>query len=110
MNTPPVVSGDEWTKAREEMLVEEKKMTRARDALAAKRRRMPWQAVEKDYVFEGPDGQLSFHDLFAGRRQLIIYRAFYEEGITTTRATPSSRSVPAAAARWSPTRSLIPLT
>ncbi len=84
MNTPPVVSKDEWTKAREELLVREKEHTRAGDALAAERRRMPWQAVEKDYVFEGPDGQLSFHDLFAGRRQLIVYRAFYEEGITTT--------------------------
>ena len=56
MNTPPVVSPEEWEAAREEMLVKEKELTRARDALAAERRRMPWMAVEKEYAFEGPDG------------------------------------------------------
>ena len=56
MNTPPIVSRQEWDSAREEMLVKEKELTRARDALAAERRRMPWMAVEKEYVFEGPDG------------------------------------------------------
>lgn len=89
MNTPPIVSADEWKQAREEMLVKEKEMTRARDALAAERRRMPWLAVEKDYVFEGPEGELSFADLFAGKRQLVLYRAFYDEGITTTAAGTS---------------------
>src|SRR5919204_574147 len=53
MKTPPIVSSQEWDAAREELLVEEKKLTRARDALAAKRRRMPWMAVEKEYRFEG---------------------------------------------------------
>ena len=53
----------------------------ARDALAAERRRMPWLAVEKDYAFEGPDGKASLADLFDGRRQLIVYRAFYEPGV-----------------------------
>ena len=57
METPPIVSPEEWKAAREEMLVKEKEMTRARDALAAERRRMPWMAVEKDYAFEGPDGR-----------------------------------------------------
>jgi predicted dithiol-disulfide oxidoreductase (DUF899 family) len=57
MNTPPIVSAEEWEAARQELLVEEKKLTRARDAMAAKRRRMPWLAVEKDYRFEGPDGR-----------------------------------------------------
>jgi predicted dithiol-disulfide oxidoreductase (DUF899 family) len=78
MNLPPVVSPEEWKEAREELLVEEKKLTRARDALAAKRRRMPRMAVEKDYRFEGPDGEASLLDLFDGRRQLIVYRFFYE--------------------------------
>jgi predicted dithiol-disulfide oxidoreductase (DUF899 family) len=78
---PPVVSPQEWEDARQDMLVKEKAFTRARDALAAERRRMPWQAVEKSYVFEGPDGKLSLLDLFAGRRQLIVYRAFYEPGV-----------------------------
>ena len=89
MNTPPIVSAEEWKRAREELLVEEKAMTKARDALAATRRRMPWQAVEKDYVFEGPEGRVSFLDLFDGKRQLVLYRAFYEEGITTTAAGTS---------------------
>jgi predicted dithiol-disulfide oxidoreductase (DUF899 family) len=81
MNTPPIVSPQEWEAARRELLVEEKKLTRARDALAAKRRRMPWLPVEKDYRFEGPDGTVSLLDLFDGRRQLIVYRAFFEPGV-----------------------------
>ena len=53
-NTPPVVSPQEWEAARQQLLVKEKALTRARDALAAERRRMPWLAVEKDYEFDGP--------------------------------------------------------
>jgi predicted dithiol-disulfide oxidoreductase (DUF899 family) len=83
MKTPPIVSPQEWDAAREELLVEEKKLTRARDALAAKRRRMPWTAVEKEYRFDGPEGPLSLLDLFDGRRQLIVYRAFYAPDVTT---------------------------
>ena len=56
-------------------------MTHARDALAAERRRMPWLAVEKKYEFEGPKGKASLRDLFEGRHQLILYRAFYEPGV-----------------------------
>ena len=56
MNTPPIVSPQEWEAARAELLVKEKELTRARDALAAERRRMPRMAVEKEYAFEGPDG------------------------------------------------------
>src|SRR5215207_6132481 len=81
MKTPPIVSPQEWQAAREKLLVEEKKLTRARDALAAQRRRMPWMAVEKEYRFEGPDGPASLLDLFEGRRQLIVYRFFYEPGV-----------------------------
>ena len=76
MQTPPIVAAQQWEAARQQMLVEEKKMTRAKDALAAQRRRMPWMAVDKEYVFDGPDGKVSLLDLFAGRRQLIVYRAF----------------------------------
>jgi predicted dithiol-disulfide oxidoreductase (DUF899 family) len=83
METPPIVSPEEWKAAREQMLVKEKEMTRARDALAAQRRRMPWMAVEKDYAFEGPSGEMSLPDLFDGRRQLIVYRAFYAPDVTT---------------------------
>jgi predicted dithiol-disulfide oxidoreductase (DUF899 family) len=83
MNTPPIVSPQEWEAAREELLVKEKELTRARDGLAAERRRMPRMAVEKDYRFDGPDGEASLLDLFEGRRQLIVYRAFYGPEVTT---------------------------
>src|SRR5262245_59111230 len=81
MDTPPIVSADEWNDAREQLLVQEKELTKARDAMAAQRRRMPWLAVEQDYTFGGPDGAASLLDLFAGRRQLIVYRAFFEPGV-----------------------------
>ena len=81
MELQPIVSPEEWAAAREELLVEEKKLTRARDALAAKRRRMPMMAVEKDYAFEGPNGAASLLDLFEGRRQLVVYRFFFEPGV-----------------------------
>ena len=83
MKTPPIVSPQEWDAARQELLVEEKKLTRARDALAAKRRRMPWMAVEKEYRFDGPEGTVSLPGLFEGRRQLIVYRAFYAPDVIT---------------------------
>ena len=78
---PPVVSPQEWEAARQQLLTKEKAHTRARDALAAERRRMPWMAVEKAYEFQGPQGKVSLLDLFAGRRQLIVYRAFFEPGV-----------------------------
>jgi predicted dithiol-disulfide oxidoreductase (DUF899 family) len=81
MKTPPIVSQQEWEDARQRLLVKEKELTRARDAMAAARRRMPWLAVEKDYTFEGPSGKVSLLDLFEGRRQLILYRAFFEPGV-----------------------------
>jgi predicted dithiol-disulfide oxidoreductase (DUF899 family) len=81
MNTPPIVSPQEWQAAREQLLVKEKELTRARDALAAERRRMPRMAVEKQYAFEGLDGPASLLDLFEGRRQLIVYRFFFEPGV-----------------------------
>ncbi len=78
MELTPIVSEHEWQEARDAMLVKEKEHMRAGDALAAQRRRMPRVLVEKDYEFEGPDGKLSLLDMFEGRRQLILYRFFYE--------------------------------
>jgi predicted dithiol-disulfide oxidoreductase (DUF899 family) len=78
MNTPPVVLPEALEAARQPMLVKEKALTRARDALAAERRWMPWMSVEKAYEFEGPNGKVTLLDLFEGRRQLIVYRAFFE--------------------------------
>jgi predicted dithiol-disulfide oxidoreductase (DUF899 family) len=81
MNAPTIVSPQQWDAAREALLTKEKELTRARDALAAERRRMPWQAVEKEYRFEGPDGPVTFADLFDGRKQLVVYRFFFEPGV-----------------------------
>jgi predicted dithiol-disulfide oxidoreductase (DUF899 family) len=78
---PEVVSAKEWEAARQQLLVKEKELTRGRDALAAERRRMPWMAMEKEYEFDGPHGKASLLDLFDGRRQLIVYRAFFEPGV-----------------------------
>jgi predicted dithiol-disulfide oxidoreductase (DUF899 family) len=81
MEKTKVVSQEDWLAAREGLMAQEKQLTRERDALAAARRRMPWQAVEKKYAFEGPRGKVSLLDLFEGRRQLIVYRAFFEPGV-----------------------------
>ncbi|MDQ3764002.1 MAG: DUF899 domain-containing protein [Actinomycetota bacterium] len=78
MNIPQVVSPAEWQDARDRLLVKEKEATRARDALAAERRRLPMVRVEKDYVFQGPHGKASLVDLFDGRRQLIVYHFMWE--------------------------------
>ena len=81
MSLPQVVTREEWLRARKALLAKEKELTRARDALAAERRRMPWMPVEKDYRFEGPGGPATLLDLFDGRRQLIVYRFFFEPGV-----------------------------
>ena len=81
MSLPPVVSRDEWLVARTELLVAEKAATRARDELNAQRRRLPMVAIEKDYVFEGPDGEASLLDLFEGRRQLIVDHFMFDPSL-----------------------------
>ena len=78
---PRIVPPQEWEAARQQLLVKEKALSRARDELAAERRRMPWLAVQKPYEFLGPKGKASLLDLFEGRRQLILYRAFFEPGV-----------------------------
>ncbi|MCT7374755.1 DUF899 domain-containing protein [Chelativorans salis] len=72
MSLPKVVSREEWLEARKTLLAKEKEMTRARDALSAERRHLPMVKIEKDYVFDGPEGKKRLIDLFEGRRQLII--------------------------------------
>ncbi len=72
-----VVSAAEWELAREQLLVKEKEATRARDALAAERRRLPAVRIDKDYVFEGPAGEKRLLDLFDGRSQLILYHFMF---------------------------------
>ncbi|MEQ9822837.1 MAG: DUF899 domain-containing protein [Puniceicoccaceae bacterium] len=70
---PPVVSRETWLEARKALLIREKEATRLHDALAAERRRLPMVKVEKDYVFEGPDGEVRLVDMFEGRSQLYVH-------------------------------------
>lgn len=73
----PVVAHPQWLAARTSLLEKEKEFTRARDALNALRRALPWEAVHKDYVFEGPAGSKSLAELFDGRSQLIVYHFMF---------------------------------
>ena len=77
MNLPPVVSEPEWQAAQDALVAKEKDATRARDALAAERRRLPRLRVEKDYAFDAPDGKVTLRDLFEGRRQLLLYHFMF---------------------------------
>jgi predicted dithiol-disulfide oxidoreductase (DUF899 family) len=77
MNLPPVVDESEWQAAHDALRAEEKEATRARDALAARRRRLPMVRIDKGYVFDGPDGQASLLDLFEGRSQLLLYHFMF---------------------------------
>ena len=78
MTYPQIVSRDEWLAARADLLIKEKEATHARDRLNAQRRRLPMVKIEKEYLFEGPDGKASLFDLFDGRRQLIIYHFMFD--------------------------------
>ena len=72
-----IVSADQWLAARRALLEQEKEFTRARDALSAARRALPWEKVEHDYVFEGARGSMTLGDLFRGRGQLIVYHFMF---------------------------------
>lgn len=78
---PKIVSQRQWQKAHEKLLAKEKAATRARDRLAAERRRQPMVEIEKEYLFEGADGKVSLLDLFEGRRQLIVYHFMFAPGV-----------------------------
>ena len=78
MNYPQIVSRDEWLVARKELLIKEKEATHARDRLNAERRRLPMVKLDKEYLFEGPDGKVRLFDLFDGRRQLIVYHFMFD--------------------------------
>ena len=73
-----VVSRDEWLAARQEFLRQEKEFTRLRDQLSQQRRELPWVKVEKEYVFDGPNGKETLADLFAGRSQLLVYHFMFD--------------------------------
>ncbi len=77
---PKVVSPTDWLAARKELLKKEKELTRLRDEVSRQRRELPWERVEKDYVFEGPDGKETLADLFGGKSQLIVYHFMFGPG------------------------------
>ena len=78
MALPDVVSREEWRTARIALLAEEKELTRARDALSTKRRRLPMVRVDDDYRFEGPEGEVGLADLFEGRSQLVVQHFMFD--------------------------------
>lgn len=79
---PPIVSAGDWAEAQKSLAEQEEAVAAQLDELAAARKRMPMVKVESDYLFDGPDGELSLVDLFEGRTQLILYRFFFEEGVS----------------------------
>ncbi len=77
MSLPDVVSREQWLEARRQLLAQEKDLTRRQDALNAERRRLPMVRIDKHYVFEGPDGEVTLADLFGDRRQLVIQHVMF---------------------------------
>src|ERR1700675_4801172 len=78
LNSHRIVSHQEWLAARTEFLAKEKEFTRLRDELSEQRRGLPWEAVKKEYVFEGPNGKQTLPELFDGRSQLIVYHFMFD--------------------------------
>ena len=78
MSLPKVVSREEWAVARKALLAKEKELTRQRDALNTERRNLPMVEIDKDYVFDGPNGPARLIDMFEGRPQLIIYHFMFD--------------------------------
>src|ERR1700692_153545 len=75
---PPIVSREQWLDERKKLLVREKELTKHRDRINAERRRLPMVKIEKDYVFDGPNGKQNLKALFEGRRQLIVYHFMFD--------------------------------
>lgn len=80
MSTNKVVSHEDWVEARKTFLAKEKEFTRLRDQLSKERRQLPWEKVDREYIFDGPAGKESLSDLFDGRSQLIVYHFMYGPG------------------------------
>src|ERR1700736_6379549 len=72
-----VVANAEWLEARKAFLAKEKELTQLRDELSRQRRELPWERVEKNYVFDGPNGKVTLADLFGGKSQLIVYHFMF---------------------------------
>jgi predicted dithiol-disulfide oxidoreductase (DUF899 family) len=80
MSLPRIATREAWLAARKELLAKEKELTRLRDELNAERRDLPMVEIEKDYIFDGPNGAVRLIDMFEGRRQLIIYHFMFDPG------------------------------
>src|SRR5438445_13889155 len=80
----PVVSHEEWLSARTAFLAKEKEFTRLRDQLSQQRRALPWETVDKTYVFDGPKGKQSLSEVFDGRSQLIVYHLMFHKSSAGT--------------------------
>jgi predicted dithiol-disulfide oxidoreductase (DUF899 family) len=78
MDDHKVVTAEEWLIARRKLLVREKEFTRLRDQLSQERRDLPWVKIDKEYIFDGPDGKETLSDLFEGRSQLLIYHFMFD--------------------------------
>lgn len=95
-----VVSHDEWVEARKRHLDEEKQFTRLRDRLSQARRDLPWELVDKDYVFEGPGGRRTLRDLFERRGQLVIYHAMFSPETATPKTSWTRDAACTACSFW----------
>lgn len=77
-NLPEIVQMDAWMLARKQLLREEKKLTRMRDSINTQRRQLPMVRIDKDYIFTGPDGSATLHELFSGRPQLVVHHFMFD--------------------------------
>jgi len=84
-----VVSREKWTEARKALLAKEKELTRQRDEISRRRRELPWVKVEKEYVFDGPQGKQTLAELFGGRSQMIVYHFMFGPGWEESRKSCS---------------------
>lgn len=80
MENHKIVSQDEWIRARKELLAKEKKLTRDRDALSEERRNLPWVKVDKEYVFDSPNGKVALKELFGDKNQMVVYHFMFGPG------------------------------
>ena len=95
-----VVSHSDWLEARKRHLKDEKEFTRMRDRLSQARRDLPWERIDKDYVFEGPGGRVTLTDLFDGRGQLVIYHAMFNPALATPSTTWTEDAACQACSFW----------
>ena len=100
METHDVAKHDEWLAARKKHLAKEKEFTRLRDQLSKERRDLPWELVEKEYIFEGENGRLTLSEIFEGRGQLVIYHAMFNPETAGEQTTWTTEAACYACSFW----------